>query len=177
MRSPPLVFSETICKPIFFLSTMILTPSEWARQKGFSRQYAAKLIKQGTVRLTNGKVDTVQAESALAALREPLRQTSNEEPIEGGGQSLSTLLLKSRIKTEVERGRLLEAKAKAETGKMVSADEVKIAAFRRARIVRDGMLNLPDRVAALLAAETDVAKVHAILTKEIRLILEEISRD
>jgi hypothetical protein len=156
---------------------MLLTQSEWARQKGFSRQYAAKLIKQGTIRLTGGKVDTVQAEAALAALREPLRQTFSEEPLEGGGQSLSTLLLKSRIKTEVERGRLLEAKAKAETGKLVSADEVRIAAFRRARIVRDGMLNLPDRVAALLAAETDVAKVHAILTKEIRLILEEISRD
>jgi ABC-type microcin C transport system permease subunit YejE len=41
---------------------MILTPSEWARHKGFSRQYAAKLIKQGTIRLTSGKVDTVRAE-------------------------------------------------------------------------------------------------------------------
>lgn len=57
---------------------MLLTPSEWARHKGFSRQYAAKLIKQGTVRLTNGKVDTVQTEAALAALREPLRQLSSE---------------------------------------------------------------------------------------------------
>ena len=54
---------------------------------------------------------------------------------------------------------------------------MRIAAFRRARIVRDGMLNLPDRVAAVLAAETDVAKVHEVLSKEIRLILEEISRD
>jgi hypothetical protein len=35
---------------------MILTPSEWARHKGFSRQYAAKLIKQGTIHLANGKV-------------------------------------------------------------------------------------------------------------------------
>ncbi|MFN8996121.1 MAG: hypothetical protein ACK5X3_20980 [Pseudomonadota bacterium] len=156
---------------------MILTPSEWERQKGFSRQYAAKLIKQGTVRLTNGKVDTVQAESALAALREPLRQTSSEEPLEGAGQSLSTLLLKSRIKTEVERGKLLEIRARAESGKLIPADEVKIAAVRRARIVRDGLLNLPDRVAAVLAAETDAAKVHAILTKEIRLNLEAISRD
>ena len=72
---------------------MLLTQSEWARQKGFSRQYAAKLIKQGTIRLTGGKVDTAQAETALAALREPLRQTSIDEPLEGGGQSLSTLLL------------------------------------------------------------------------------------
>lgn len=57
---------------------MLLTQAEWARHKGFSRQYAAKLIKQGTVRLTNGKVDAAQAESALVALREPLRQTSSE---------------------------------------------------------------------------------------------------
>jgi hypothetical protein len=154
---------------------MLLTQSEWARQKGFSRQYAAKLIKQGTIRLTGGKVDTAQAETALAALREPLRQTSSEEPLEGGGQSLSTLLLKSRIKTEVERGRLLEAKAKAETGKLVSADEVRIAAFRRARIVRDGMLNLPDRLAAVLAAEHDAIKVHTLLTTEIRTVLVELS--
>ena len=154
---------------------MILTPSEWARQKGFSRQYAAKLIKQGTIRLTGGKVDTVQAEAALAALREPLRQVSSDELVDGGGQSLSTLLLKSRIKTEVERGRLLEAKAKAETGKLVSADEVRIAAFRRARIVRDGMLNLPDRLAAILAAEQDATKVHTLLTNEIRTVLVELS--
>jgi hypothetical protein len=154
---------------------MLLTQAEWARHKGFSRQYAAKLIKQGTVRLTNGKVDTAQAEAALAALREPLRQVTSDEPFEGGGQSLSTLLLKSRIKTEVERGRLLEAKAKAETGKLVSADEVRIAAFRRARIVRDGMLNLPDRLAALLAAEHDATKVHTLLTNEIRTVLVELS--
>jgi hypothetical protein len=95
--------------------------------------------------------------------------------LESGGQNLSTLLLKSRIKTEVERGRLLEAKAKAETGKLVSADEVKIAAFRRARIVRDGMLNLPDRLAAILAAEHDATKVHTLLTTEIRTVLVELS--
>jgi hypothetical protein len=154
---------------------MLLTQAEWARHKGFSRQYAAKLIKQGTVRLTNGKVDTAQAEAALAALREPLRQVTSDEPSDGGGQSLSTLLLKSRIKTEVERGRLLEAKAKAETGKLVSADEVRIAAFRRARIVRDGMLNLPDRLAAVLAAEHDATKVHTLLTNEIRTVLVELS--
>ena len=154
---------------------MILTPSEWARHKGFSRQYAAKLIKQGTIRLNGGKVDTVQAESALAALREPLRQVSSDEPLESGGQNLSTLLLKSRIKTEVERGKLLEIRARAESGKLVSADEVKIAAFRRARIVRDGMLNLPDRLAAILAAEHDATKVHTLMTTEIRTVLVELS--
>ena len=33
------------------------------------------------------------------------------------------------------------------------------------------MLNIPDRIAADLAAETDAFKVHARLTKEIREVL------
>jgi len=153
---------------------MLMSQAAWAKKHGFSRQYANELIRKGIVRLVNGQIDAIEADAAVEAIREPARATRRSD--EDGG-SLSTLLLKSRIKTEVERGKLLEIRARAESGKLIAADEVKIAAFRRARIVRDGMLNLPDRVAALLAAETDVAKVHAILTKEIRLILEEISRD
>lgn len=153
---------------------MLMSQAAWAKKHGFSRQYANELIRKGIVRLVSGQIDAIEADAAVEAIREPARATRRSE--EDGG-SLSTLLLKSRIKTEVERGKLLEIRARAESGKLIPSDEVKIAAFRRARIVRDGMLNLPDRVAALLAAETDVAKVHAILTKEIRLILEEISRD
>jgi hypothetical protein len=153
---------------------MLMSQAAWAKKHGFSRQYANELIRKGIVRLVNGQIDAIEADAAVEAIREPARATRRSE--EDGG-SLSTLLLKSRIKTEVERGKLLEIRARAESGKLIAADEVKIAAFRRARIVRDGMLNLPDRVAAVLAAETDVAKVHEVLSKEIRLILEEISRD
>jgi hypothetical protein len=153
---------------------MLMSQAAWAKKHGFSRQYANELIRKGIVRLVNGQIDAIEADAAVEAIREPARATRRSE--EDGG-SLSTLLLKSRIKTEVERGKLLEIRARAESGKLIAADEVKIAAFRRARIVRDGMLNLPDRLAAVLAAETDVAKVHEVLSKEIRLILEEISRD
>ena len=153
---------------------MLMSQAAWAKKHGFSRQYANELIRKGIVRLVNGQIDAIEADAAVEAIREPARATRRSEEDSGG---LSTLLLKSRIKTEVERGKLLEIRARAESGKLIAADEVKIAAFRRARIVRDGMLNLPDRLAAVLAAETDVAKVHAILIKEIRLILEEISRD
>jgi hypothetical protein len=153
---------------------MLMSQAAWAKKHGFSRQYANELIRKGIVRLVNGQIDAIEADAAVEAIREPARATRRSD--EDGG-SLSTLLLKSRIKTEVERGKLLEIRARAESGKLIAADEVKIAAFRRARIVRDGMLNLPDRLAAVLAAETDVAKVHEVLSKEIRLILEEISRD
>jgi len=40
---------------------MLISQSEWARRKGFSRQYVNKLVRNGTIRLTENKVDTVQA--------------------------------------------------------------------------------------------------------------------
>ncbi len=53
---------------------MLISQSEWARQQGFTRQYVSKLVARGLVRLVDGKVDTVQAEVALEAIREPARE-------------------------------------------------------------------------------------------------------
>ena len=97
-----------------------------------------------------------------------------EDDLPQGGD-LPTLLLKTRIKSEVERARLLEIKARVEAGKYVDADEVKVAAFNRARVVRDALLNIPDRLAGVIAAESDAQKVHAMLATEIRQALEELT--
>ncbi len=82
------------------------------------------------------------------------------------------MLLKTRIKNEMERGRLLEAKAKAEIGELISVEEVKTEAFNVARVVRNNLLNIPDRVSALLASMNDTEKIHETLTEEIRTTLE-----
>jgi hypothetical protein len=71
----------------------------------------------------------------------------------------------------------LEARAKAEIGQLVSLEDVKKIAFARGRIIRDSMLNIPDRVSSLLADENDASKIHEILSREIREALEELSRN
>ena len=53
-------------------------------------------------------------------------------------------------------------------GKLLPKDEVEMAAFDMARQVRDRMLNIPSRVSAMLAAETDAARCYQILDNEIR---------
>jgi hypothetical protein len=63
------------------------------------------------------------------------------------------------------------------SGKLISRDEVQVAAFNKFRTFRDGMLNLPDRLAAVLAAESDAAKVHELLAAEIRKALLEFADD
>lgn len=51
---------------------------------------------------------------------------------------------------------------------LVSVASVRRAAFESSREVHDTLIRLPDRLAPLLAAETDPVKIHALMTHEIR---------
>jgi len=170
---------------------MLVSQAEYARQRGVSRQYIGQMVAKGVILLQGRKVDPAQADAALAAVREPARPErratpkaetapkpivpATELPSLPQGGDLPTLLLKTRIKSEVEKAKLLEIKARVEAGKYVDADEVKVAAFNKARVVRDALMNIPERLAAVLAAETDAARVHAMLTSEIRAALEDLA--
>ena len=168
---------------------MLVSQAEYARQRGVSRQYVGQMVAKGIIGLSNRKVDTDQADAALAALREPARPERRAKPDapipapiaspspETSAGELPTLLLKSRIKSEVERAKLLEIKARVEAGKYIAVADVKVAAFNRARVVRDALLNIPERLAAMLAAEGDEQRVHQILAAEIRAALEELMDD
>jgi hypothetical protein len=156
----------------------LITQTEFAREIGVSKQYVCYLVKQGVVELKNGLVDPEQANEALATIRDPSQplRRKNGKNGERNTNELSTMLLKTRIKNEVERGKLLEAKAKAEIGELVSMEEVKRDAFNTARVVRNNLLNIPDRVSALLASMNEAEKIHEKLTKEIRTALEELPK-
>jgi hypothetical protein len=148
---------------------------EWAKRSGFSKQYANRLVKAGRIRLINGKVDIDEAKATLARTKDPSKPETRK-----GLQNvtdLSPLLLKTRIKNEMEKGKILEAKAKAEIGELVSVEEVRTSAFNKARIVRDNLLNIPDRVASHLASISDERKIHEVLLTEIRTVLEVLTKD
>ena len=52
---------------------MLVSQAEYARQRGVSRQYVGQMVAKGILKLTGSKVDTDQADAALAAIREPVR--------------------------------------------------------------------------------------------------------
>ncbi len=150
-----------------------ITQTEWAREQGFSKQYVCYLIKKGIVELENGLIDREQANRAIETIRDPSQPLRRKNP--ENTSNLSTMLLKTRIKNEMERGKLLEAKAKAEIGELVAVEEVKREAFNVARVIRNNLLNIPNRVSALLASLSDTEKIHGTLTEEITNSLEELS--
>jgi phage terminase Nu1 subunit (DNA packaging protein) len=161
-----------------------VTSAEFAESQGFSRPYVTKLVQQGViVRDAKGQINEHAALAALQGRREPakaLRRGRAPKPgdisalgaVGGqGSEALSTMLLKSRIKTEVERGKLAELDRKQREGELVERSDVEEAAFSHARRVRDALMNIPARVASLYAAETDPQKIHQNLEDEIRNIL------
>ncbi|VVC39095.1 Ankyrin repeat-containing domain,Ankyrin repeat [Cinara cedri] len=117
-------------------------------------------------------IDREQANEAIEVIRDPSQPQRRKN---GEANELSTMLLKTRIKNEIERGKLLEAKAKAEIGELVPIEEVKTEAFNAARVVRNNLLNIPDRVSALLASMSDAEKIHELLSQEITTALEDQS--
>ncbi len=151
-----------------------ITQTEWAREIGVSKQYVCYLVKKGIVELEDGLINREQANEAVAAIRDPSQPLRRKNYSENG-EKLSTMLLKTRIKNEMERGKLLEAKAKAEIGELVAVEEVKRDAFNVARVVRNNLLNIPNRVSALLASLSETEKIHKTLTEEITNSLQELS--
>jgi phage terminase Nu1 subunit (DNA packaging protein) len=79
----------------------------------------------------------------------------------------------------MERTRLTAAKADREelnlrvrSGELLELAVLEKTMFEKGRQIRDALQSLADRLAGILAPETDQAKVHAILTKEVHQALE-----
>ncbi len=82
-----------------------------------------------------------------------------------------------------QRARLLRAQAdraeleaRQRAGELVLARDVEREVGGAMRLVRDRVIGVADRVAPILAAETQTAGVHALLTAELRGALEASAR-
>lgn len=73
------------------------------------------------------------------------------------------------------QARLAQLDLDERTGLLVRANQVRAEAFAMARAVRNAMLLIPNRVAPLLASETDAHTIRQMLTHEITNALEALS--
>ena len=151
----------------------ILSQRAYARHRGMRLSAVQKAIRSGRIStLPDGQIDSDMADEEWG---------QNTTPRFEG----SSALLKARTYHEVYKGRSAELEYKRLLGELVPAAEVKAETFNVERLRRDAMLNIPDRVCAAIAAEVkdslvaagiapelagvvDTARVHTILTQEIR---------
>ena len=108
----------------------------------------------------------------------------------GGANSFAT----ARSVREQFLARLAKLQYEERAGKLISRDEVQVAQFNANRIIRDGMQNIADRICGAITSEIaaalsvaglsaevaqtlDLAKVHTIISTEVRKALGDTSDD
>lgn len=85
--------------------------------------------------------------------------------------TLPGTLTEAQTRVHFQREIKLELENMKARGQLLDAAVERGRDFECARTVRDSMLNIPDRLSAELAAETDARKVHARLDEELRKAL------
>jgi hypothetical protein len=157
----------------------IMSLRQYARHRGVVLSSVQKAIRsQRIATLPDGRIDSDAADAgwkrntrayAPAVTRRPEPEEDEGSPF---GASQYT---RARAVREHYQARLAKIDYEERVGKLVSKDEVQVAAFNKFRQFRDHMLNLPDRLAAMLAAESDAAKCYEILAIEIRRALNDFA--
>jgi hypothetical protein len=152
--------------------------TEFAELIGVSRQAVLGAIKRNRLPKSAskvGKVWHVDPELGQVEYRANV-DIAKRRNFKGGGPDTDGAseypdFNESRAKRIFFEAKLAEIEVKTREGQLVDKAALKERSFKLGRLIRDGMLNIPDRVAADLAAEMDAFKVHSRLTKEIREVL------
>lgn len=165
--------------------------TEYSRRRGVSHEAVRKAVKVGRLSRSvvfgpTGKArlipdladqewenNTDSAQQRVPAVPPP-RPEPEPDQAPARDEPKTATFQQARTLREAYMARLAKLEFDEKSGLLVKADAVKNEAFRTARIVRDNLLNIPDRIAAELANETNQFKVHQRLTQEIRRALEDM---
>ena len=167
-----------------------VTVKEYAGHRGVTERQIRRYLSDGMIPpaalskkgrfilIDTDKADRILDKAVLSSKvvspRTPQPQVMERVAKKGGTSGLD--FTEARTLKERYKAALLKIELDEKTGRLVDSEAVKVAAFNKARAVRDSLLNIPDRISPILAAEKDQMKVADILTREIRTALEELSR-
>lgn len=82
----------------------------------------------------------------------------------------------ARLAHQTLKAQLAKVELDERLGKLISADKAKDDAFKIGRAVRDAVLQVPIKISAEVASETDPHKVEVIMVRELTEALTELSR-
>jgi hypothetical protein len=157
----------------------VMSQRAYARHRGVAISTVQEAIARGRIStLPDGQINSDVADEEWArntrqsAPPAGARRSQQEDDVDAFGASQYN---KARAVREHYQARLAKLEFEEKTGKLIPADEVKVTAFNLFRRYRDHMLNIPDRLAAILAAEAEAAKCYEILASEIRKALNEFA--
>jgi hypothetical protein len=182
----------------FTKNAINFTVKQYADYRGVTRQTVYKHIRNGrlskSVVNVDGKtmIDKNRADIELAENLdrvhnpnpEPRRTRSKkkksptkpemEKVVKAAGLENMSLSEAQRLQANYKAS-LLKLELDQKSGLLVEKEKVRAEAFEAGRIVRDGILNIPDRLSAELASCTDVHAVSQKLMDALNEVLGDLS--
>ena len=162
----------------------LLTAKAYAKKRGVSlssvqwaiasERITTVMNEQGAVRIDPDVADREWEENTQHEKRNTMAGKSYKDLAEKSPE-LKLSFNEARTLKETYMAKLAQLDYDVKIGKLVSAEEVKNKVFQAARVTRDAILNIPDRIAGELAAETDYHRVYDLLKRELQQALEEMA--
>ena len=103
---------------------------------------------------------------------EELSETRTEAATGTGGNTVT--MRKAQEVQALYRARLTQLEYEQRSGRLVQASEVRVRQFSVARSVRDSILQVPDRIAAQVAALEDELQIRQVIEEELKIALKEV---
>lgn len=163
----------------------LMTQAEYARHRGCSRVAVGKAVKSGRISLVNGLIDPVVADmqwqansrARVSAHGEPAQATLLHTSAQTGAPEQPSLdsYTVSRNRREAAEAERAELSLAEEKGELIRVEAVKGALGVLFAGTRDALLQIPARLASLLAAESVPATVQNLLHAEIHQALQQLA--
>ena len=154
--------------------TTLLKQAEYARHRHCSREAVRNAVASGRI-TTFGPDKLIDPELADAQwqrnTRVRVRSASADKTIPAANvppvAAVSVSYDEARRRRELAEASMAEMKQEELSGDLIRVDVITRHLARKIATMRDAFLQIPLRLAPVIAAETDQAKIHAMLETEI----------
>lgn len=161
--------------------------AELARMLTVSRQSISELVKRNVIpQDADGLIDVELARIAISNRVRPGAKTAalanaqnNSAPaaaaaVADADQAITSFHVAKTLR-EAAEARLAQLKLAEQQGHLIRTDAIRAAHAKRLAGLREALLQIPARLASVLAAEPDQAKCHDALQAEIHGVLASVS--
>lgn len=158
----------------------MLTMSAYARTRGVTPQYIAKLKKSGRIKFEGKLVDRAAADAILAGSADPAKQVAKAPKAAKAGAApggfTESPIARATAKDRDASADLKILRIERERGRVVDSDGVVTSVADNSEAAIHLLNALPDRIALRVAEERDVRKVRALLAAEIDAVCQQIAK-
>jgi len=170
------------------MSTQVAVLRELKEKEGytFSKQYFGKLVKQGKIPYYDDegkkRFRYKDVSEALKQMKQKPTDKEKSKPVnddekfslenkDGSPKTINS----TKIMLQEYQAKIAKQKYDLLEGQIVLKEEVESKAFEVARILRNQIMALPERMAGVLASHTDPKEVKEILYKELEEVMSFLS--